>query len=361
MPHNPVQTPSVSLGEGVWMGCGYRDERDQVFVGDDWHAVPVKASPFGTVTLITGGEDLLVDRAIARVVRACREEDPQVEVSDVLASAVTAGSLAEMTTGSLFASRAVAVIRELGDAADDVATQLVAMAAAPDPDCAVVLVPSSGNKGRGVLTKLKKAGVQEIACPKPKTYEVPQFVRQEVRAAGGRIDQEAATALVDAVGHDLRTVASAASQLVADADGSTITTGFVHRYFAGRAEVSSFAIADAAMKGRSQEALSHLRWALSTGVAPVLVTSAFASGLRGLARLASARRGGRDADIAAEVGVPSWKLKSMREQLRGWQPQTLATALSVIAAADADIKGAASDPEYALERMVLQVSALARR
>ncbi|MGJ3509419.1 DNA polymerase III subunit delta [Enemella sp. A6] len=321
----------------------------------------MEATPFGTVTLITGGEDLLVDRAVARLVRACREADPQVEVHDVAAGEVTGGSLTEMTGGSLFATSSVTVIRDLGDAADDVAEQILAMAAQPHPDAALVLVPSAGNKGRGVLTKLKKAKVKEIACPKPKHYEVPKFVQQEVRSAGGRIDSEAAVALVDAAGTDLRTLASAVSQLVADADGNVISEHFVHRYFAGRAEVTSFAIADAAINGRPQQALGQLRWALATGVAPVLVTSACASGLRGLAKLAGARRGGRDADVAAEVGVPPWKLKTMRQQLRGWQPDTLAKALLITASADADIKGAANDPEYALERMVLQISGLVRR
>lgn len=330
-------------------------------VGGNWHAGPVETAPFGTVTLITGGEDLLVDRAVARLVRACRDAEPEVEVHDVAAAEVTAGSLSEMTAGSLFAASSVTVIRDLGDAADEVADQILAMAADPHPEAALVLVPSSGNKGRGVLNKLKKAGVKEVACPKPKAFEVPKFVQHEVRSAGGRIDSEAAVALVDAVGTDLRSLASAVSQLVADADGHAISEAFVHRYFAGRAEVTSFAIADAAINGRPQQALGQLRWALATGVAPVLVTSACASGLRGLAKLAGARRGGRDADIAAEVGVPPWKLKTMRQQLRGWQQDTLARALLVTATADADIKGAANDPEYALERMVLQISGLVRR
>jgi hypothetical protein len=73
----------------------------------------------------------------------------------------------------------------------------------------------------------------------------------------------------------------------------------VRTYFAGRAEVKGFAVADAAIEGKASDALEQLRWAFASGVDPVLVTSAVASGLRGLARYMSAPRGLREADLAA--------------------------------------------------------------
>src|SRR5690606_39702445 len=80
---------------------------------------------------------------------------------------------------------------------------------------------------------------------------------------------EACQALVDALGSDLRELASAVSQLVADVEG-TIDEAVVGRYYTGRAEASSFTVADRAVEGRTAEALEALRWSLSTGVAPVL-------------------------------------------------------------------------------------------
>ena len=119
-------------------------------------------------------------------------------------------------------------------------------------------------------------------------------------------------------------------------------------------------MADAALAGRTGVAMEQLRWALATGVAPVLITSALASGVRGLGKLITAGTGQREADLAREVGVPPWKLKSMRAQARGWDQGGLAKALKVIAVADADVKGAADDTAYALERAVLNVSRLRR-
>jgi DNA polymerase-3 subunit delta len=132
----------------------------------------------------------------------------------------------------------------------------------------------------------------------------------------------------------------------------------VRRYVGGRAEAKSFAVADAAFWGRRRVALEELRWALDGGTAPVLVTSAFAGSARGVARYKAAPRGMREADLAREVGVPPWKLRTIRDQSRGWSDAAIARAVRVIAQADADIKGAASDASYTLERLVLTVTGL---
>ncbi len=78
------------------------------------------------------------------------------------------------------------------------------------------------------------------------------------------------------------------SQLVADVEG-TIDEAVVGRYYTGRAEASSFTVADRAVEGRAAEALEALRWSLSTGVPPVLITSALAQGVRAIGKLSSAR------------------------------------------------------------------------
>jgi len=135
----------------------------------------------------------------------------------------------------------------------------------------------------------------------------------------------------------------------------------VAQYFGGRAEAKSFVVADAAFSGRRLEALEELRWALDNGTASVLVTSAFAGSARGLARFKAATsrgRGMRDADLAREVGVPPWKIRTLRDQAKGWSEDGLVAAIRAVAQADADVKGAASDASYTLERLVLTIAAL---
>ena len=198
-------------------------------------------------------------------------------------------------------------------------------------DLALVLVHGGGPKGKALLDKVKAAGATVVDCPPVKAWELPQFVSAEAKQLGTTIEPGAAQVLVDAVGHDLRALAAAVRQLAADSEGGRLTADQVRRYFAGRSEVTSFAVADAALAGRTGLAMEQLRWALSTGVAPVLVTSALAAGVRGLGKLVTAGGGLREADLAREVGVPPWKLKSMRAQARGWDAAGLAHALQAVA------------------------------
>jgi len=58
------------------------------------------------------------------------------------------------------------------------------------------------------------------------------------------------------------------------------------------------------------------------------------------------------------VGVPPWKLRTLRVQARDWSDAGLSRAIRAVAQADADIKGAASDASYTLERLVLTVAGL---
>jgi DNA polymerase III subunit delta len=305
--------------------------------------------------LVTGSEAFLADRAVRSAVAAVTKGAAEVEVTEMLASELDAGTLAELTGPSLFAAQRMLVLRNLEDLSSDVGPRLVEYAGSPADDVAVVLVHSGGQKGKPLLDQLRKAKVNEVVASAPKAWELPKFVANEIRSLGGSVDERASSALVDAVGHDLRALAGACSQLVADSDGQTVTADLVTRYFGGRAEVTSFAVADAAIAGRTEPALEQLRWALESGVAPVLVTSAMAGGLRGLAKYTSAPTGLREADLAREVGVPPWKLKSLRQQTKGWTAGGLAAAIQAVAQADADVKGASGDAGYALERMVITI------
>jgi DNA polymerase-3 subunit delta len=320
-------------------------------------ANPKASDILGHVTLVTGPEEFLNQRTVSAALAAVRAADPESEVSETSASTLTMAALGDLAAPSLFSSIRCVVVRGLEDLPDESYDGLLDYAAAPAEEVGLLLVHSGGQKGSGLLNKLRKLGpVTEVKSASLKPSEVTRFLAAEVRGHGGRIDEEAAALLVQAVGQDLRALAGAAHQLTSDFPDAPITEAVVKRYFGGRAEVKSFAVADAALYGRTAVALEELRWALDSGTAAVLVTSAFASGLRGLAKLRSAGRGLREADLAREAGVPPWKVRVLREQARGWDDLGLAHAINAVAQADADVKGAASDAAYALERMVLTVA-----
>ena len=319
-------------------------------------ATPKASDVLGHVTLVTGPEELLNERAVQTALAAVRHADDESEVSETTADQLTMGALADLAAPSLFSAIRCVVVRGLENLPDDSYDGLLDYARQPSEDIGLVLVHSGGQKGSGLLTKLRKLPlVDEVKSAALKPSEYPRWVAAETRSYGARIAEDAAELLVQAVGHDLRALAGACHQLANDFAGQPLTADLVKRYFGGRAEVKGFAVADAAIYGRTARALEELRWAIDNGTAPVLVTSAFASGLRGLARYKSAARGLREGDLAREVGVPPWKLRTIREQARGWEDAGLVRAIQAVAQADAEVKGAASDASYALERLVITV------
>lgn len=323
---------------------------------------PQAADVLGRVTLVTGKEEFLNERTVVAVRAAVRAHDPEAELADTGAADLTLATLGELAAPSLFSSIRCVVVRGLENLPDESVEGLLGYAAAPADDVALVLVHGGGPKGSGVLTKLRKlSAVTESKSGELRPSELPAFVASEVRSHGSSIDQEGAALLVQAVGQDLRSLAAAAHQLTNDFAGAGLDVEKVRQYYGGRAEAKSFAVADAAFSGRRQAALEELRWALEGGTAAVLVTSAFAGGARGLARFKAAPGRMREADLAREVGVPPWKLRTLREQARGWSDAGIARAIRAVAQADADIKGAATDASYTLERLVLTVTGLRDR
>lgn len=313
------------------------------------------ATALGVTTLITGADEFIAERTIDSLRRAVQAGDVDADVTDLEASQLGLGVLAEITSPSLFASLRCVVVRKLEDLPDDAVGLVVAYVAAPEPDVALVLHHTGGMKGKGVLDKLRKAGAIEVKATAMKKWDLAKWVIAEARTHGARIDEPAADALVTAVGEDLRALAGACDQLASDCADEPITEIVVRRYFGGRAEVKGFAVADAAVNGKTADAFEQLRWALAARVDPVLITSAIAAGLRALARYSAAPRGLREDDLAREIGVPTWKLKHLAVQSRSWSPRGLALAIQATAQADADVKGAAGDRLWACERLVISV------
>ncbi|GAA3474983.1 DNA polymerase III subunit delta [Nonomuraea roseola] len=306
------------------------------------------------VTLVVGDEELLAERAVGAVVAAAKARDAGAEVHDLVGSKVETGELTRLTSPSLFGDTSVVVIRSAQDLSKDVIAEVVGYAKAPADDTVLVLVHPGGVKGKALIDGIKKTRADVVTVTKlTKPAERLEFIRGEIRRAGRTITGDAAQALLDAVGNDLRELAAACGQLAFDTEGKSIDLDAVSRYHKGRAEVSGFTVADAAVEGRLADALEQLRWALSTGVASVLLVSALARSLRSLAKVGGAGRNVQP----AQLGMAPWQINNAKRQLRGWGPEGLSAALRAVAIADEQVKGGGADPAYALEHAVQTIVA----
>ena len=260
------------------------------------------------LTLVVGDEELLVSRAVSAVVAAARARTTEVDIRELAAASLLPGDLAELLSPSLFGDERVLVIQAGQDLTKEAAAEVVAYVQDPLPEVVLVVAHAGGAKGKALLTSLLAAGARRVDAPKiTKASERRDLVRAELRSDGRQVAEEAVTALLDAVGNDLRELCSAAGQLLIDTDGP-ITEQAVARYHRGRAESSGFAVADRAVDGDLAGALELARWGQATGLAGVLVTSALASTLRSIAMVASAGRASASA-LAGQLGMPPWKVE----------------------------------------------------
>ncbi|HEY0449110.1 DNA polymerase III subunit delta [Actinophytocola sp.] len=321
---------------------------------------PVVTPP--TLQLVLGEEELLVERAVRAAIDSARLADPTAELTRVKVSDLTSPELAELVSPSLFAERRVIVLEGAHDAGKDIAAAITSYVREPAESVQLVVLHTGGGRkpAKDLITTLRSADAQVVDCPRiTKPADREAFVRNEIRRAGGKTDADAVAALIDSVGSDLRELASAAAQLVADTGGQ-VTADEVRRYHRGRADVTGFAVAEKAVTGDVAGALEMLRWAMQLGVPHVLVADALADAVRTVARVSGAGR----ADpyrLSTELGMPTWKVRKALSQSRGWHPAGLVVAMQVVADVNADVKGVAVDADYALQRAVLRLVEARRR
>lgn len=304
-----------------------------------------------------GEEELLRSRAVSAVRSAVLARHPDMEVTELEAAGLPVGQLTEALAPSLFGGHRLVVVAGVHECAAALADSLTGYAKDPDPELTLVVVHHGGKRNEALITAFKAAGAAVDDCPKVASVgDRIAFVRDEVRTAGGRITPDAVTALVEAVGADLRQLSAAATQLVSDF-GGTIDAGAVARFHHGQAEVSGFTVAERVLVGDRAGSLELLRWALDRGVAHVLIADAIADGVRTAARVSSLSTT-NPGELARVLKLPAWKVKKAQAQARGWSIDGLQQAIGVAAELNADVKGAAASADYALERAVRRIVAI---
>ncbi|AAK46782.1 DNA polymerase III subunit delta [Mycobacterium tuberculosis] len=308
--------------------------------------------------LVLGDEELLVERAVADVLRSARQRagTADVPVSRMRAGDVGAYELAELLSPSLFAEERIVVLGAAAEAGKDAAAVIESAAADLPAGTVLVVVHSGGGRAKSLANQLRSMGAQVHPCARiTKVSERADFIRSEFASLRVKVDDETVTALLDAVGSDVRELASACSQLVADTGGA-VDAAAVRRYHSGKAEVRGFDIADKAVAGDVAGAAEALRWAMMRGEPLVVLADALAEAVHTIGRVGP--QSGDPYRLAAQLGMPPWRVQKAQKQARRWSRDTVATAMRLVAELNANVKGAVADADYALESAVRQVAEL---
>ncbi|MCU0297138.1 MAG: hypothetical protein MUF33_01310 [Candidatus Nanopelagicales bacterium] len=298
-----------------------------------------------TLVLLTGSDPFLSARAIEDTVRTWQKADPDLGVEELSAAASDVRlRLAEAGGEDLFGTRNILVVTDVDAIGDSLDALLDSAASSP-----VIAHHRGGRGGQAALKELKKQAQTTIECaPLKKGRALSDFVTTEFKRHKRRITSDALTLLIEAVGTDLADLSSAAHQLTSDSQSDPIDADVVGQYFRGVAELSGYQVADAVMLGRPADVLHRLRQAqiASDGArtGPAIV-AAVAGSVRQLIALSACPPGMSEAEIAREIKVPPWKVRTLRSQLRRWKPAQLASAVTLLADLDARVKGGLREGE----------------
>lgn len=315
--------------------------------------------PATNLHLILGAEEFLAERAQHQIIgNIVQSAGQQVPVTTLRAGEVTDGELLELLSPSLFAEERVVVLTHAHEAGEAAAQLLLRSAVDLPPGITLVIRHSGEGRQKKMATKLAKIATVHRADTVSRN-KLPAFVTNEFRSYGVRPTPDVVTALLEGVGSDLRELASAVSQLVADTDGN-VTLSAVRTYHAGVAEVSQFDIADLACAGRVESAVASTRRALQLGMAPVRISSALANAVSAIAKLYSVRGAINGQQLAPVVGLPPWKVEKTAALARRWRGSNVSRAVIVVAELDAAVKGEGLEPYYAVESAVRRIAELAR-
>ena len=280
------------------------------------------------------------------------------EITTLFAGDVAVGEISDALSPSLFSERRALILRDLQDLTEDAKIEITRYLDATDPTLTLVLVHKGGVKGKALLDQIKKVKPELISCdPLKKESEKEDFVKNLFLDLGRKASPAAISALVNATGTDLRELSASVSQLAADSPAGVIDESHVNKYHQGKIETTGFDVADKVMDGNFAESLLTLRHALTTGTDPVMITSAIASSLRGIAKVSGTNRAQKSFELAGELGMAPWQIDKARRQLNGWNANTLTAAVEAIAKCDAQVKGGSSDPIYALEQALSRICA----
>ncbi len=206
------------------------------------------------------------------------------------------------------------------------------------------------------LLALEQAGRAYIhLCPAPTPRDLPQWVKNHARTKGVAISSEAAAALADAIGPDLRLIDAELEKLVAYVSPrQRIDAADVEAIVPYAQAGNVFHLADAIAERRAGSAFALLRRLRDSGSpAPYLITM-IQRQFRILLQVSELTRAATPFDeIVSRLGLRDFMVRRAQQQARHWTLSELVDAFQLLLSTDLTIKTGQLDEDTALDLLLV--------
>jgi DNA polymerase-3 subunit delta len=291
--------------------------------------------------LISGDDDAKIDAWRARVRRRAEDENGPGALETFTAPGDPPEAVATALTTLTFASGDRYILADGVEAwkAGDLDPLERELAAVP-PGTVLVLIARGKAPARLVKAVEKASGEhRDYAAPKP--WQMPKWVSERAREEGLNLDQEAAKALVAAVGTRQQRLAREIERLAILAHPrAQLTADEVARCAAGEASEQVYDLADALVAGDVSASLGLAERLTSGGDPPSKLAYPIVRRLRDVHRAAELLDAGvPESKVAAAMKMPPWAAKRTLAQAKKADREALARALCAFADLEIEVRG----------------------
>ncbi len=224
----------------------------------------------------------------------------------------------------------------------------------PETTDLVLVEDSSFKAAHPAAVAIRKAGGQVLIADPPAGDQLVEWIFQQVRGKGGRIERGAAEELAGLSFIDLRHLDSVLDTLLTYADTRAVTGADVRALVPQSHDVTVFALVDAVGGRDRRSALEAYRRLLADGVSPIYLLVMLTRQMRLLLLASEAQRNGED--LASALKVPSWVGRKLGQQARAFGVDRCLAAFRRLAATDQAIKTGEALEEVAVELLLVELT-----
>ncbi|MDR1447868.1 MAG: hypothetical protein LBI63_02770 [Candidatus Ancillula sp.] len=317
------------------------------------------------ITLVQGSEEFFIKRGLQNAIEKAKKKYKDADIVTLQANVYNKGAIWASLTPSLLSTSTIVVVENSESCTDalieDVVQIVDALKNGEVFHGALVILHSGAVRGKRMITALKNAANSKLvdfieAKPLKRDDEKMMFISAEFRRLKKSIQNDAANALVLAMGDDLSGLAGYIHQIADDMpeENTTVTKKVVDFYFGGANQVDIFDIVNATVEGNLVRALTLLNLGIANGLALNALVLAMASKLRQLGRVARMNNRGL---TAQEVGLTTWQIQNARTYLRRFNSSLLSKSFEALANANIACIGQDVDGGYvAVEKAIITIT-----
>lgn len=312
--------------------------------------------------LVMGAERLLVDEAVTAILAAA-VDDPQDTMSVTRVDLAEGGRTARDVVGAchalgLFAARQAVVVRaaEVLEKRTEDRDELTRYVTDPNPATTLILVASKINGTLALVKRIKKHGaVFSFGSMRP--WKVPDWVLEESRRLGHRMNKPTAKLIADLAGTELQKLRLVMEQLsLYVGPDKAIDQAAVEDLLAATRTHTVFELVDAVGDRHASAALEHLNAMLTHREPPLRILAMLIRHFRLLWQVAEARHLGEpQGEIGRRLSLHDFVAKKLWAQCTKFDAASLRRAYDSLYHTDRRLKSTGLDDGLVMERLVLDL------